>query len=363
MIDAYAPILDEYLKTHSETTLYQASLLSQRCIDAGLGPEDIIALHCEALDHVLAGYPPRHRLRASDDASQFLLEIMIGYGVRYREYVELKLTESLRDAEARTELERRRALDAERAQRDKGELLTMVAHELRTPLTAVKGSIDLAQRYAEQGKSERVPRLLGTAQEAISRLSRLTADLVEAGRTGLIAFERSPVNLAEVVTQACSWARPSAALKDIALDQAPPTEPQMIWGNTDALLSLFGNLLSNAVRYTPPGGRIDLRYHVTADTVRIDVADSGIGIAPESLERIFEKFSREPEAARIEAHGLGLGLALVRQMVKAHEGTIEVKSIPTAGTTFSVTLPRLPPAVRSMAEAEPRARGRSASPR
>src|SRR5690349_13671674 len=140
MIEAYAPALDDYLKTHSEGALYQASLLSQRCIDGGLGPEDIIALHCEALDQVLAGYAPRVRLRASDDANQFLLEMMIGYGVRYREYVELKLTESLRNAEARTELERRRALDAERAQRDKSELLTVVAHELRTPLTAVKGS-------------------------------------------------------------------------------------------------------------------------------------------------------------------------------------------------------------------------------
>jgi hypothetical protein len=68
MIDAYAPALDEYLKTHSEAALYRASLLSERCIDGGLGPEDIIALHCEALDRVLAEYPPRSRLRASDDA-------------------------------------------------------------------------------------------------------------------------------------------------------------------------------------------------------------------------------------------------------------------------------------------------------
>jgi len=343
MIEAYMPALDDYLKTHSEASLYQASLLSQRCIDAGLGPEDIIALHCEALDRFLAGSPPRSRLRASDDASQFLLEIMIGYGVRYREYVEMKLTESLRDAEARTEREHRRALDAERAQRDKGELLTVIAHELRTPLTAVKGSIDLAQRYASQGRTERVPHLLGTAQEAIGRLSRLTADLVEAGRTSLIAFERSPVNLAEVVTQACSWAQPSAALKDIALSHASPTEAPIISGNTDALLSLFGNLLSNAVRYTPPGGRIDVRYRIAAEATVVEIADTGIGIAPESLGRIFEKFSREPEAVRTEAHGLGLGLALVKQMVEAHDGQIAVASIPTEGSIFSVTLPRLAP--------------------
>jgi signal transduction histidine kinase len=346
MIDAYAPALDDYLKTHSEAALYQASMLSQRCIDGGLGPEDIIALHCEALDRVLADYPPRSRLRASDDASQFLLEIMIGYGVRYREYVELKLTEGLRNAEARTEREHQRALDAERAQRDKGDLLTVIAHELRTPLTAVKGSIDLAQRYAEQGRSERVPRLLGTAQEAIGRLSRLTADLVEAGRTSLLSLERSPLDLAETVAQACSWARPSAVLKDIALNHAPPTEPVTVRGNTDAVLSLFGNLLSNAVRYTPPGGRITVGYRLDADTVTVEVADTGIGIAPESLGRIFEKFAREPEAERVEAHGLGLGLALVRQLVEAHGGQIAVTSTPTKGSTFSVTLPKFRPPAR-----------------
>jgi signal transduction histidine kinase len=343
MIEAYMPALDDYLKTHSEASLYQASLLSQRCIDAGLGPEDIVALHCEALDQVLAGAPPRSRLRASDDASQFLLEMMIGYGVRYREYVELKLTQSLRDAEARAELERRRALDAERAQRDKSELLTVVAHELRTPLTAVKGSIDLAQRDAARGRTERVPRLLGTAQEAISRLSRLTADLVEAGRTSLASFERTPVNVAGVVTQACSWAQPSAALKDITLTQAAPLKPLMISGNPDALLSVFGNLLSNAVRYTPPGGRIDVRYRLDPDAVVIEIEDTGIGIAPESRGRIFEKFSREPEAERVESHGLGLGLALVRQIVEAHQGHVDVASVPTQGSTFSVRLPRLRP--------------------
>src|SRR6478609_3835593 len=103
MIEAYAPVLDDYLKTHSEASLYQASQLSEQCIAGGLGPEDIIALHCEALDQILMSYPPRTRLRASDDASQFLLEIMISYGVRYREYLELKLSESLKDAQARTE--------------------------------------------------------------------------------------------------------------------------------------------------------------------------------------------------------------------------------------------------------------------
>jgi signal transduction histidine kinase len=312
--------------------------LSQRCIDAGLGPEDIVALHCEALDQVLAGAPPRSRLRASDDASQFLLEMMIGYGVRYREYVELKLTQSLRDAEARAELERHRALDAERAQRDKSELLTVVAHELRTPLTAVKGSIDLAQRDAARGRTERVPRLLGTAQEAISRLSRLTADLVEAGRTSLASLERTPVNLAGVVTQACSWAQPSAALKDITLTQAAPLKPLMISGNPDALLSVFGNLLSNAVRYTPSGGVVTVRADRRPGDLLVSIANTGEPIPPDDLGRVFERFYRVEKSRDRARGGAGIGLAIVKQLVEAGGGQVGAESADGL-TRFWFTLP------------------------
>jgi signal transduction histidine kinase len=97
------------------------------------------------------------------------------------------------------------------------------------------------------------------------------------------------------------------------------------------------------VRYTPAGGRIDVRYRLQEDEATVEVADTGIGVAPESLGRIFEKFAREPEAERLEAHGLGLGLALVKQMAEAHDGRVEAAGAPGGGSTFSVTLPRLRP--------------------
>jgi len=150
-IDDYAATLALYLETRSEESLYRASLLSQSFIEAGLGPEDITALHYEALDKAMHGYPPRELTRVVGDAHQFLLEIMIAYGVKYKEYLELKLREGLRDAEALARLERERVLELERVQRERTEILAGIAHELRTPLTAAIGHIDLASRVLSRG--------------------------------------------------------------------------------------------------------------------------------------------------------------------------------------------------------------------
>src|SRR6478672_2141600 len=137
--EAYGEILTDYLRSHSEDALYRVSLLSQGLIEGGLGPEDIIAMHFETLEVILDGYSPSDRVRASGDAQQFLLEVMIAYGVRFKEYLEIRLREGLRDAESRAAQERERALDAERVGRQKDEILTVIAHELRTPLAAVRG--------------------------------------------------------------------------------------------------------------------------------------------------------------------------------------------------------------------------------
>src|SRR5690242_14002750 len=112
--DAYEEILREYLTTRSETALYRVSQLSQQLIEGGLGPEDIIALHFESAERGLQGQSLRERARAEGDAQQFLLEVMICYGVRFKEYLDLRLRESARSSQARLDEEHRHALDAER---------------------------------------------------------------------------------------------------------------------------------------------------------------------------------------------------------------------------------------------------------
>jgi signal transduction histidine kinase len=338
-VEDYGPSLATYLHAHDEEALYRASLLSRTCIESGLGPEDIIALHFEALERATEGMSYRDQARASADAHQFLLEVMIAYGVQFKDYLELKLAESLRDAEGRAARERERAMQAERLEREKEDILAMIAHEMGTPLTAALGNIDLAARSLSRGRLEALPRYLDTAQEAIERLSRLSGDLVEASRGDLQPLVLSPLELRPVVAKACAWAAPTAAAKGIELVEELPDAPLRVRANADALLSVLGNLLSNAIRYTPSGGTVHLRGGRDADSVWVEVADTGMGMTPEVRERIFEKFYRGPEARSIAARGLGLGLTLVQQLVAAHGGTVEVESVAGEGSTFRVRLP------------------------
>jgi signal transduction histidine kinase len=337
--DAYDEVLDEYLRTGGEHALYRASLLSHTCIQSGLGPEDIIALHFDCLEKVLAGRTPLERARLSGDAQQFLLEIMIAYGVRYREYLETRLSEGLRDAEARAELDRQRALDAERLEQERADILATIAHELRTPLTAAMGQIELATRSLTRGQVERLPPLLGSAREAMQRLSRLSADLVEVSRGQAPQLNPALVRLDALVDQAYAWAQPAAAEKRVSLERTSTPLGVEVFADPDAMLSVLGNLLSNAIRYTPSGGQVLVREGADGDWVFVEVEDTGIGMSPEVHARIFEKFYRGPEARAIEAQGLGLGLALVQQLVLAHDGRIEVDSVPKRGSTFRVILP------------------------
>src|SRR5437763_6876966 len=149
--DAYAEALAAYCRERSEAALYRASLLSQTFVESGLGPEDIIALHCECMDGILRGRPAREQVAATNDAHQFLLEVMIAYGVKYKEFLELRLSQTLREAEARAARSRERVEEAERIGREKDEILGVVAHELRTPIAAARGSVDLAVRSLNRG--------------------------------------------------------------------------------------------------------------------------------------------------------------------------------------------------------------------
>jgi signal transduction histidine kinase len=337
--DDYAAALADYCSDRSEAALYRASLLSHTFVESGLGPEDIIALHCESLDGVLDGRSAREQLLATSDAHQFLLEVMIAYGVKYKEYLELRLSQTLREAEARAARERERIQEAERIGREKDEILAVIAHELRTPIAAARGSVDLAVRSITRGRMDRVEPLLGTTREALDRLSRLTGDLVEASRGMPPSLERAPQVLDRIVEQAFAWALPAATAKGVALRREGPSADVSVIGSADALLSVFGNLLSNAVRYTPSGGSVTVRQGVQGDMAWVEVADSGIGMSPEVQSRIFEKFYRGPDARAVEAQGLGLGLALVQQFVAAHDGRIDVDSAVDRGSRFTVWLP------------------------
>jgi signal transduction histidine kinase len=335
-------VLAEYLRTRSEDALYRASLLSQLCVNEDLGPEDILALHVASLDKLVARLPLAKRIRAQSDAHQFLLEVMITYGVQYRRYLELRLGERTRLAETDAALSHQRAQAAEELERGKSSVLGFVVHEMRTPLTAMRASLQLADRYYASGRTEMVEPLHRRLTAAVDRMVRMTDDLAAATSETTAPLDVGPLVLGETLDVAVEWAQAAASQKQINIQYAALTSNVVVLAERDALLSIFGNLLSNAIRYTPEGGRVAVTVDRDDDVVSVAVSDTGVGMTPEVRTQIFEKFYRGPQAAIMAREGVGLGLTLVRILVAALGARLEVHSEPVAGSTFRVFLPTAP---------------------
>ena len=342
----YSDVLAEYLRSRSEDALYRASLLSQLCVNEDLGPEDILALHVESLDRLVAHLSLPQRIRAQNDAHQFLLEVMITYGVQYRHYLELRLGERTRLAETATALAQQRAQAAEELEREKTSMLGFVVHEMRTPLTVMKAALQLADRYYASGRTDRVEPLHRQLADAVERMVRMTDDLAAATRDTTTPLAVAPLALGETLDLAVEWARAAASQKQIALQYASPANDFVVLAERDAILSIFGNLLSNAIRYTPDGGRIAVTVGADSIAVIVAVSDTGVGMAPEVRAQIFEKFYRGPQAPTMAREGVGLGLTLVRMLVTALGARLEVQSEPGAGSTFRVFIPTAQPSDR-----------------
>ncbi len=335
----YPDVLAEYLRSRSEDALYRASLLSQLFVNEDLGPEDILALHVESLDRLVADLSLPKRIRAQNDAHQFLLELMITYGVQHRHYLELRLGERTRLAETETALAQQRAHAAEELEREKTSVLGFVVHEMRTPLTAMKAALQLADRYYASGRTDLVEALHRRLASAVQRMVRMTDDLAAATSDSTAPLIIAPLALCETLDTAVEWARAAASEKQIALQYASPASDIIVLAERDAMLSIFGNLLSNAIRYTQHGGQVVVTVGADDAAVIVAVSDTGVGMAPEVRTQIFEKFYRGPQAATMAHDGVGLGLTLVRVLVAALGARLEVQSEPGAGSTFRVFIP------------------------
>lgn len=230
---------------------------------------------------------------------------------------------------------------AERTVESKNEVLASIAHELRTPIAAAMGNLDLALRALRMGEVDRVPRLLSTARDAMARLARLSEDLVAASQDQQSPLQLTPHSLFSILDQACAWATPLAQEKNVDLVWDIEGETARVLAHQDALLTVFGNILSNAIRYTPAGGRVTVRTWAEEDWVWVEVKDTGIGMSADTRRQIFDRFFRAPDARLTESQGLGLGLTLVKRMLDAHHGTIQVESAPGEGSSFRVGLPVL----------------------
>ena len=212
-----------------------------------------------------------------------------------------------------------------------------VSHELRTPLTAIRGNLDLIRRYGMDEQS------LTAIEGETGRMARMVDDLLLLARAdyGGLALELQALDLDTIMLEAGQEAQVLAGERDLEI-VLRRIEPLRARGNADRIKQLLLNLLDNAIKFTPDGGRIALGLYRDGGEAVLEVADSGIGIAPEDRQRIFDRFwQADPSRRRAQQSGqdAGLGLSIVKWIVDAHQGSIELDSAPGAGATFRVRLP------------------------
>jgi len=210
------------------------------------------------------------------------------------------------------------------------------SHELRAPLTAIQANLELLHRQSTMSETEREETLTEVERES-ARLARLVADLLVLARADAgTSLHHRPVDLDTVVLEAFRGARHLSQGQQLVLDSL---EPARVEGDEDRLKQLVLILLDNAIKYTLGDGQIILGLRCQNHSVEILVRDTGIGIAPEDLPLVFERFYRADPARNYDLGGTGLGLPIARWIVKQHSGEIWLKSQPGQGTTAIVRLP------------------------
>ena len=228
----------------------------------------------------------------------------------------------------------------------KAEFISIATHELKTPLNVIGGYSELLETGAYGELSAKQQEVLGSIREQTRVLTRLVNQLLDTSRleAGGMRVELERADLRAVLHQTARSFEPLARQKriDFELDMDPSTPAGIPLDAARFREQLLGNLLSNALKFTPEGGRIRLRSQGEGGAAVIEVSDSGVGIPPEKLPHIFDKYYQVGSDAR--SKGAGLGLSIAREIAEAHGGHIEVESAPDEGTTFRIVLPLRQPA-------------------
>ena len=216
-------------------------------------------------------------------------------------------------------------------------LISTVSHELKTPLTSIRLAIHVLLNEKLGPLSPQQMELLVTARDDSDRLYRVIEDLLDISRieSGQAEISLQPVNVEELILQATDKMRPAFRDHGIAFNITVAPDVPRVLADPSRLQLVFDNLLSNTLKYTRIGGEVTIRAQLDDSMVRFSVEDTGIGIAPEFLPRIFEKFFRVPGQEQISS---GLGLTITKEIVEAHGGAIEVASQPAKGTKFTFTV-------------------------
>ena len=223
----------------------------------------------------------------------------------------------------------------------KDNLISVVSHELRTPLTSILGYLELLDQDRDR-LTQRHRHFLGVVGRNAERLLDVVVDLlfVAQARAGHMTLDREPLDLSELAQHAVEGTLPAANERQITITVAPCSD-SVVSGDRQRLGQVLDNLLSNALKFTPRNGSVEVRLSASRDDVVLEVADTGIGISAGAQRELFTRFFRTDAAIEAAIQGTGLGLSIVKAIVDGHGGQVSVESVEGKGATFTVNLPRL----------------------
>jgi two-component system OmpR family sensor kinase len=220
------------------------------------------------------------------------------------------------------------------------EFIANVSHELKTPITSIQGFAQALQDGTADTPAAR-QQAATIIQDEAARMHRMVLNLLDLARldAGTLDLQRAQLDLPSLLHNIAEKFTPQANAAGVTIRVETAALPP-ITGDGDRLAQVFSNLVDNAIKFTPAGGSINLKAVPSGSGVQVNVEDSGAGIAAEAIPRIFDRFYQiDPARPGGQKHGTGLGLAIAAEIVRAHGGTISVRSVPGAGSTFTVTLP------------------------
>ena len=301
----------------------------------GEEPEDILPMSHEAIDTL--------RRRAADPARSPVAPLLAESRGRRLAISAGPFVDSEAEPDRSGMMVLMRDLSAEaEAERVKQDFVSMVGHELRTPLTLIRTTIDLLNEGDAGTLNETQQRIVQVLHANTDRLMALISDLLDMSAldSGRMQIQPEQIDIAAVVQEAVAEAQPAAQAKDHRLTARTP-DYLPVYADRKRILQVLANLVGNAVKYTPPGGNIEVSVDLHGSWAEVRVTDNGIGIPPNEQPQLFEKFFRT-SSGRKTTGGTGLGLAIARSLIDLHGGRIWVESDGRSGTTFAFTLPARP---------------------
>lgn len=219
----------------------------------------------------------------------------------------------------------------------KDNFLSMISHELKTPLTVVQGYVTFVKKGKAGPVTEKQEEVLGIAEEQTHHLDHLIGDLVELSRieSGEFSIEQEPVDIVSVARKAVSSLKQSFDDNEVDLEDKLSDKPFFVIADPERMMQVFMNLLGNAKKFTPPGGKVTVESKVKGDIIEISVSDTGIGIPGDKVNKVFDRFYQVDSTGKRKYGGCGLGLAITKSILKMHdESVIKVESEPGKGSRF-----------------------------